>query len=101
MPLCPKSTTRAVDPSILDGIRRGGVAADLAVSRQHRPLPIELAGSQPFVQPGPGGHDGAQPRYTGQPIGTPLHNLAIAANGYLSFDNVLAGAVGSGFVRTG
>jgi hypothetical protein len=29
-------------------------------------------------------------RSTGQPIGTPLHNLSIAGNGFVSFDNILA-----------
>jgi hypothetical protein len=76
------------DPSILDGIQEGASQLILQSAANTGPfrstlLVLNLSSSQALVDLT------ALSRDTGQPIGTPLHNLAIAAHGYLSLDNVL------------
>jgi len=76
------------DPSILDGIREGVNHLILQSAANTGPfrstlLVLNLSSNQALVEITALGRD------TGRPIGTPLQSLAIAANGYLSFDNIL------------
>jgi len=76
------------DPSILDGIREGVSDLILQSAANTGPfrstlLALNLSPSQALV------NITARSRDTGQPIGTPLQNLAIAPNGYISLDNIL------------
>jgi hypothetical protein len=76
------------DPSILDGIQGGTSRLILQSAANTGPFRstlrvLNLSSSQALVDLT------ALSRDTGQAIGTPLHNMAIAANGYLSLDNVL------------
>ncbi|HWT83146.1 MAG TPA: IPT/TIG domain-containing protein, partial [Candidatus Methylomirabilis sp.] len=77
------------DPSILDGIRAGASRLLLQSAANTGPFRsnlrvLNLSSSPAMVDLT------ALDRDTGQAIGTPLDNLSVAGNGYLSLDNVLA-----------
>ena len=76
------------DPSILDGISEGANQLILQSAANTGPfrsnlLVLNLSSSQAAVNITALGRD------TGQPTGTPLQGLTIAANGYISFENIL------------
>ena len=76
------------DPSILDGTRNGASQLILQSAANTGPfrsnlLVLNLSPSQALVDVT------ALSRDTGQPIGIPLRSLPIAANGYISFNNIL------------
>ena len=78
------------DPCILDGItegRRGPILQSAANTGPFRStlLVLNLSSSQALVDMT------AVVARPGQAVGDSLHNLAIAANGYFSLDNVLQG----------
>jgi len=77
------------DPSILDGIRQGAAHLILQSAANTGPfrstlLVLNLSASQALVS------IAGLSRDTGQPVGIPLHDLAIPANGFISFENILA-----------
>src|SRR5262249_6702857 len=76
------------DPSILDGIREGASQLILQSAANTGPfrstlLLLNLSSNQTIVS------ITARDRDTGQAVGVPVQSLAIAANGYVSFDNIL------------
>jgi hypothetical protein len=77
------------DPSILDGVRQGASHLILQSAANTGPfrstlLVLNLSSSQALV------NITALDRKTGHPVGTPLQNVNIAGNGFISFDNILA-----------
>jgi IPT/TIG domain len=77
------------DPSILEGLRQGASRLILQSAANTGPfrsnlLVSNLASAEARV------NLTALDRDTGQPLGTPIQNLAIPGNGFVSYENILA-----------